>query len=163
MYPVTMQVDMSGMKMLDDLAYERGQAQKLFEKVWRNNWLKRLGLRRQQALHDLNDKLTELRRICPTFASTAHYEGLQLVRLAEIKGTEGRKHDFDADFAPLTERVENRWVSVAMAILSGKSLPPVELVKVGDEFYVRDGHHRISVAKALRQDAIEAIVTVQAA
>lgn len=163
MYPVTMQLDRSGMNRLDELANERGMAQDLFEKIWRSNWLKRLGLSRKQALRDLNEKLAELRQICPTLVGMAHYEGLRLVRLADIKGTEGRKNDFDADFAPLTERVENRWVSVAMAVLSGKSLPPVELVKVGDEYYVRDGHHRISVAKALKQDAIEAIVTVQAA
>jgi hypothetical protein len=163
MYTVAMQVDMSGMQMLDENAYERRLAQDLFEKVWRGTWAKRLGLRRANSLRDLNEKLAELRTLCPKLVSQGHYDGVQLVKLSAIKGSEGRKHDFDADFAPLHERVENRWVSVAMAILSGKSLPPVELVKVGDEYYVRDGHHRISVARALRQDAIEAEVTVQAA
>jgi hypothetical protein len=53
-----------------------------------------------------------------------------------------------------------RWLSVARALEKGVALPPVELIQLGDRYFVRDGHHRISVARAMRQDEIEATVTV---
>ena len=78
------------------------------------------------------------------------------VPIKQIKGTFGRSTDFDANFNPLQERSRSRWISILTAIQLGVSLPPVELVQVGETFFVRDGHHRISVAKALQQEAIEA-------
>ncbi len=55
---------------------------------------------------------------------------------------------------------QERWVRVATAILKGKPLPPVELIEVGGRYFVIDGHHRISVARMLKQSHIDAIVTV---
>lgn len=88
------------------------------------------------------------------------YGGLHLVPLAQIRGSEGRSRDFDADFRPLKPYDEERWVQIAVAYQLGLGLPPVELVQVGDSYFVRDGHHRVSVAKLLGQEAIEAEVTV---
>ncbi len=73
---------------------------------------------------------------------------------------EGRCDDFDVGFHPLKEHTEERWVSVARAQLRGLGLPPVELIQVGDAYFVCDGHHRISVAAALGQQEIDAVVTV---
>lgn len=78
------------------------------------------------------------------------------IPLHKIVGSEGRSHDFDKQFHPLKGHVRDRWVSIFVAVHQGKLLPPVELIQVGDAFYVRDGHHRISVAKMLGQAAIEA-------
>lgn len=78
------------------------------------------------------------------------------VPIKQIKGTFGRSTDFDVNFNPLQERSRSRWISILTAMQLGISLPPVELVQVGETYYVRDGHHRISVAKALQQEAIEA-------
>jgi hypothetical protein len=78
------------------------------------------------------------------------------IPIRQIKGTLGRSTDFDLGFNPLNETSRTRWVSIMAATLRGTSLPPVELVKVGSSYYVRDGHHRISVAKYLGQDAIDA-------
>ena len=89
-----------------------------------------------------------------------HDAGLRTVRLDEICGSEGRCHDFDRRFRPLQDHSERRWLSVAFARQEGKSLPPVELIQVGEDYYVRDGHHRISVARAFGQPEIEAAVTV---
>jgi hypothetical protein len=47
-----------------------------------------------------------------------------------------------------------------MTHLAGDPLPPVELIQVGSVYFVRDGHHRISVARAMGQQEIEAVVTV---
>jgi hypothetical protein len=54
----------------------------------------------------------------------------------------------------------SRWLRIAAARDQGKVLPPVVLVQVGDVYFVRDGHHRISVARALGQQDIEAQVTL---
>jgi hypothetical protein len=88
------------------------------------------------------------------------YAGLRLVPLVQIRGSEGRSSDFDADFRPLKTYDEERWVRVAVAHQLGVGLPPVDLVQVDDDYFVRDGHHRISVAKLLGQQEIEAEVTV---
>ncbi len=88
-----------------------------------------------------------------------HYSGLQTVPVRRIVGSEGRTADFDARFRPLHQRFRDRWVSVAAARLRGLRLPPVELIAIGAHYYVRDGHHRISVALALGEEFIEANVT----
>ena len=79
-----------------------------------------------------------------------------VVPLSKIVGTEGRSEDFDADFNPLKQNIRDRWISVAAARRTGVILPAVELLQVGDEYYVRDGHHRISVAKLMGQLEIDA-------
>jgi hypothetical protein len=86
--------------------------------------------------------------------------GMQTVSIRRIRGSEGRGDDFDVAFRPLKEHGEARWVSVARAQLRGLGLPPVELIQVGQVYFVRDGHHRISVAAALGQQEIDAVVTI---
>ena len=78
------------------------------------------------------------------------------VPIQQIKGSLGRGEDFDANFNPLNERSRSRWVSIATAVRMGTPIPAVELVQVGSTYYVRDGHHRISVACSMDQEAIEA-------
>jgi hypothetical protein len=78
------------------------------------------------------------------------------VPIRQIKGSLGRSEDFDANFNPLNERSRSRWMSIATAVRMGTPMPAIELVQVGDAYYVRDGHHRISVAKSMDQEAIEA-------
>lgn len=86
--------------------------------------------------------------------------GLQLVPIAQIQGSEGRSEDFDVDFRPLKGYNKERWVDIAVARSVDKPLPPVELVQINDLYFVRDGHHRVSVAKVDGQLEIEAQVTV---
>jgi hypothetical protein len=84
--------------------------------------------------------------------------GIRTVPIDQIRGTDSRSRDFDRDFNPLQTHTAHRWHSVASARQEGKELPPVELVQIGDVYFVRDGHHRISVARALGQQSIEAEV-----
>jgi len=93
-------------------------------------------------------------------AQAGHYGGRQQVRLDAVRGTEGRAGDFDDQFHPLSDKTRQRWQSVANALEEGLALPPVQLVQVGNDYYVRDGHHRVSVARALGLDTVEAEVTV---
>jgi hypothetical protein len=85
--------------------------------------------------------------------------GLRMVPISAIRGSEGKQGDFDSEFHPLQDRTRGRWLSVAEAMLNDRPLPPVDLVQVGDTYFVRDGHHRVSVAAALGQREIEAQVT----
>jgi hypothetical protein len=87
-------------------------------------------------------------------------DGTRLVTVAHICGSESRAADFDCDFNPLQDRTRERWLSIAAACQKGRVLPPVALIRVGNRYFVRDGHHRISVARALGQTAIEATVEV---
>jgi hypothetical protein len=101
--------------------------------------------------------LTEIDATCasPAFRCPE----IQAVPIRQIRGSRGRSHDFDRDFNPLQDYTKGRWLSVAGARQRGKALPPVELIQVGDLYFVQDGHHRISVARALGQQCIEAEVT----
>jgi hypothetical protein len=78
------------------------------------------------------------------------------VPLAQIVGSENRVDDFDSAFNPRNSHNSDRWIGIAAARRRGVVLPPVELIQVGDEYYVRDGHHRVSVARAAGQADIEA-------
>jgi hypothetical protein len=101
------------------------------------------------------------RRLC-TLGMTqpvTHYAGRRAVKIDEIWGSENRADEFDVDFHPVAEHLEDRWVKVWMAYAQGVSLPPVELIEKDGGYYVRDGHHRISVARALGYEMIEAVVT----
>jgi hypothetical protein len=83
---------------------------------------------------------------------------VRTVAIRQIRGSEGRNRDFDRNFNPLTSHSQERWMRVAEAQQRGVPLPPVQLIRVGELYFVRDGHHRISVARALRHQEIEADV-----
>jgi hypothetical protein len=88
------------------------------------------------------------------------YAGVQIVPIRQIRGSVGRPKDFDVNFAPLQTHTKARWLSIAVARQAGEEMPPVKLIRIGDVYFVRDGHHRISVARALGQQEIEAEVIV---
>ncbi|MDX2138309.1 MAG: hypothetical protein SF123_09455 [Chloroflexota bacterium] len=85
--------------------------------------------------------------------------GMQTVFIKCITGSVERAEDFDANFRPRSAHVRERWASIASALQRGEYLPPIELYKVGDEYYVVDGHHRVSVMRYHGQLYIEAHVT----
>jgi hypothetical protein len=84
---------------------------------------------------------------------------LQQVCLACIAGSVNRVRDFDRDFNPLREFTRQRWERINSAFLEGEILPPVSLQKLGDNYFVKDGHHRISVARYHGAAFIDAEVT----
>jgi len=135
----------------------RRQAIQLFRRVYTQGQRRRLW----KSLVCGGNRLRELEETLRTGKlKSRHAAGLRNVPIARIRGSEGRSRDFDADFLPTHSRTEGRWVNIAKAQMLDTALPPVELIQVGDDYYVRDGHHRISVAKALGQLEIEAEVTV---
>jgi hypothetical protein len=86
--------------------------------------------------------------------------GVRPVPIRQIRGSQGRSRYFDSDFNPLFDRARGRWLGIAKARQQGKDLPSVVLVQVGDVYFVKDGHHRISVAQALGESHIDARVTI---
>jgi hypothetical protein len=85
--------------------------------------------------------------------------GLQTIALDSIVGTVDRTRDFDRGFRPTTPRVRGRWQRIAAAQRRGEAFPPISVYRVGDLHFVRDGHHRVSVAKSLGRADIDAYVT----
>jgi len=111
-------------------------------------------VRRCFCLLQLEERLAQME------LESSFYAGVRSVEIERIRGTEGKVGEFDAKFNPTQDRSNDRWVGIAVERMRGRDLPPVKLVKVGDDFYVRDGHHRISVARALGQAYIDAEVVV---
>jgi hypothetical protein len=85
--------------------------------------------------------------------------GTQAVPLKQIVGSVGRYRDFTREFLPRNAVNKERWARVDQVFHSLEGYPPVELYKIGDVYFVRDGNHRVSVARANGIDAIEAYVT----
>jgi hypothetical protein len=85
--------------------------------------------------------------------------GVQPIEIESIAGTSDRKKStvFDRDFRP-PDWSRGRWTQMYHAAEHGTELPPISVYRVGDRHFLRDGHHRVSVARARGADAIEAVV-----
>lgn len=84
------------------------------------------------------------------------YRGVKTIRVNQIAGSLNRYHEFDRAFLPKEDQLANRWQKVDRAFYQEINLPPVVLYKVGDVYFVVDGHHRVSVAREQGQDFIDA-------
>ncbi len=89
-----------------------------------------------------------------------HYAGTRVIPLDAIVGSVDKVKDFDRRFRPTSTRSRERWERLARASRKGEEIPPIEVYQVGDYYFVRDGHHRVSVARSLGVKLIEARVTV---
>ncbi|MGN1164780.1 MAG: transcriptional regulator [Candidatus Ornithospirochaeta sp.] len=86
------------------------------------------------------------------------YKGMQAIPVKNIIGSENRYHDFSSAFLPRYNNLKERWESIDAARLDNVTLPPISVYKLGDWYFVRDGNHRVSVARAEGQDYIDAEV-----
>lgn len=80
---------------------------------------------------------------------------MEKIPVEQIIGTIGRSKDFDHKFRPLKSSLRDRWVNVYLT-LEREGWPPIVVHRVGDQYYVEDGHHRVSVARLLGMVFIEA-------
>jgi len=99
---------------------------------------------------EVRDGLGEAFRVC---------RGLETVGVEEISGSVGRCLDFDRGFLPVCACTRERWEGVDRALREGKFLPPVELYKIGEDYFVADGNHRVSVARYRGVATVDAVVT----
>jgi hypothetical protein len=88
-----------------------------------------------------------------------NYRGLQDVPLEQIAGSVGRYREFNDRFLPRRGNMQERWSRVYAVATGMMGLPPIELYKVGDVYFVRDGNHRVSVAHQMGSSHIQAHVT----
>jgi hypothetical protein len=84
--------------------------------------------------------------------------GFREVPIDQIVGSVGRYRDFDRAFLPRQVQTRDRWESVDRAHLDHHELPPVDLYKIGETYFVKDGNHRVSVARERGQTFIDAHV-----
>lgn len=136
--------------------YATAEALQLYEKTSRLGFISKIWSTLTRHPHRLFDLETTRRKLN---VRSRHYVGLQTVPIRCIRGSEGRSRDFDEHFHPWQSRTKFRWIDIAVAQRQGQPLPPVELIQLGDVYFVRDGHHRISVAQAMGQTHIDAEVT----
>ncbi|MDR1987145.1 MAG: transcriptional regulator [Treponema sp.] len=87
------------------------------------------------------------------------YRGMQVVPVKLIVGSEGRYRDFNKYFLPRSEHLRKRWERVDQALLKDIILPPIQLYEIGGVYFVRDGNHRVSVARSQGVESIDAEVT----
>ena len=130
------------------ILYDNVRRQALFSALW-------------SRLMGRNRHLCDLKEAISTqHVRSKYFIGYQTVPVSHIRGSEGRSHEFDAAFRPLRSHGNERWRELARLWLSGAGTPPVDLIRIGDNYFVRDGHRRVSVAAALGQTEIDANVTV---
>ena len=88
-----------------------------------------------------------------------HDLGLQTIQLDTVVGTAGSRREFDRRFRPTSGQVRERWERLDLAQRRGAAIPPIEVYRVGGLHFVKDGHHRVSVAVAAGRQTIDAYVT----
>jgi hypothetical protein len=129
-----------------------------FSRARRRALLRRIGTRlRRDAASNRLLCFGDLRKVPGAMGRI--YRGLRTVPVAQIGGSVGRCSEFERDFMPARASVEERWKRIDRAFHRGEELPPVSLYKVGDFYFVLDGHHRVSVAHFHGVEWIDAYVT----
>ena len=88
-----------------------------------------------------------------------NYIGVKQIETDKIIGSVSRYHDFDRAFLPKQTHTRSRWESIDRAHFKQIILPPIEVYKIGDAYFIKDGNHRVSVAREKGQAFIDAYVT----
>jgi len=139
--------------------FEQAQTEEDFAKA-RNkaffNEIQHLLSPEEASLISLNDVKQLIRPINET------YLGMKVIPIDKIIGSEGRYKDFDNNFFPKSSHLRHRWEHVDEAAIKSITLPPIKVYEINGLYFVRDGNHRVSVAKARGTEFIDAeVVTLQ--
>jgi hypothetical protein len=142
-----------------DTGFPTQDAQTDFSRARRRQLLARLAGRLRREPDDVNVILPFDEVVGALGMRGERRLGLKTIPLDSIVGTVDRSREFDRSFRPTSRRVRRRWEGIAEAVRRGQSMPPIDIYKIGDLYFVRDGHHRVSVARSLGLDKIDAYVT----
>ena len=137
----------------------RADAESDFQRARRRQVLARLGRWLRREPDDINLILPFDEVVRALGRTGERFLGLQTIPLDSIVGTVDRTRDFYRHFRPTTNQARGRWQQINLALRRGGAMPPISVYRVGDLHFVRDGHHRVSVAKALGHKTIDAYVT----
>ena len=145
--------------MASDTGFPAADAQSDFLRARRARVLNELRRRLRREPDDVG-MILPLEEVLAALGRTGErHLGLRVVPLDSIVGTVDRTKEFDRRFRPTSGRLRGRWERMAEGRRRGESMPPISVYRVGELHFVRDGHHRVSVARALGRDTIDAYVT----
>ena len=130
-----------------------------FQRLRRRQVLARLAQRLRRAPDDVSVSLPFDEVVAALGMAGERHLGVQTISLDSIVGSVDRTRDFDRRFRPTSGRSRERWERIAAASRRGTAMPPISVYRVGDMHFVRDGHHRASVARAMGWRVIDADVT----
>jgi hypothetical protein len=142
-----------------DTGFPTSDAQNDFQRARRQRTLADLGRRLRREPNDVALILPFEEVVEALGRVGERYLGLRNVPLDSIVGSVDRTRDFDRRFRPVSRRVRGRWERIAAAQRRGESMPPISLFRIGELHFVRDGHHRVSVARSLGREDIDGYVT----
>jgi hypothetical protein len=144
--PTQLATAKGGNVMLDNDIFYKQSSLAFWSRVL--NWL----------MHKGND-LPEYSQVIRERAFTNQRDlGVQIVPVNRIVGTVGRGRDFDRGFRPRREDMRERWMRIQRLFERQGQFPVLELYKLGDLYFVVDGHHRVSVARANHVSYVDARV-----
>ena len=130
-----------------------------FAREHRRQSLARLALRLTMKRNDASAMLPFDEVVTALGRVAEHDVGVRAIGLESIIGTVSRRsREFDRQFRPRTRRLQARWQRIAAARRRGETMPPIDVYRIGELHFVEDGHHRVSVARALGDTHIEARV-----
>jgi len=145
--------------MPSDTGFPRADVENDFVRARRRQILARLAHRLRREPDDVN-LILPFDDVVGALGNRGERElGLQTIRLDTVVGTVDSRRDFDRHFRPTSGRVRERWERLALAQRRGESIPPIDVYRIGELHFVKDGHHRVSVAMATGQKLIDAYVT----
>lgn len=145
--------------MAKDTGFVAQDAQSDFNRARRRQVASRLSARMRRVPDDIDLILPYDEVIAALGQVSERRLGLQVISVDSIVGTIDPTPDFDRRFRPTSTRVRIRWEGVAKAMRRGESMPPIKVRRVGDVHFVEDGRHRVSVARELGLETLDAYVT----
>jgi hypothetical protein len=139
--------------------FPRADVENDFMRMRRRQVLARLAQRLGREPDDVNLILPFDEVVAALGRRGERFLGLQTIRVSTIVGTVDSRRDFDRFFRPTSSRVRQRWERLALAQMRGEAIPPIDVYRIGELHFVRDGHHRVSIAIAQGRSTIDAYVT----
>ncbi len=137
----------------------RVDAESDFMKARRHQVLSGLAARLRNDVEDVVQSMSFDEVVKALGRKAESYVGTKVIPLDAIVGSVDKVRDFDRRFRPTSAVNRQRWERLARASRTGEIIPPIDVYQIGDYYFVRDGHHRVSVARSLGVTLIEARVT----
>lgn len=145
--------------MVRDSGFPRADAESDFLRARRHQVLSALAAWIRNDSHDIVQTLSFDEVVEALGRRGERYLGTQVIRLDAIVGSVDKVKDFDRRFRPTSGRSRERWERIALSSRKGNPLPPIDVYKLGDIYFVSDGHHRVSVSRAMGVTSIDANIT----
>ena len=145
--------------MVSSSGSPRVDAESDFMKARRHQVLSGLAARLRNDTEDVVQSMSFDEVVDSLGRRAENYVGTKVIPLDAIVGSVDKVRDFDRRFRPTSKVNRQRWERLARASRTGEVIPPIDVYQIGDYYFVRDGHHRVSVARSMGIELIEARIT----